>query len=94
MPQVLCGSERPIRLPYGFYEELQGEENLLEKQFARPLLIVHGDRDDIVPPSVIEGFAAGHGDVYLHIIDGADHRFKNPGELDRVVEVTRRFLKI
>lgn len=89
-----CGFERPIQLPYGFYEELSREEDLFQKELAVPILLIHGDCDDVVPSVDVEAFAVAHGSVSLQILQGADHRFKKPGEIETIVKLTKAFLGI
>ncbi len=91
---VICGFERKIDLPYSFYTEMLGLQSLLSRDFNEPMLIIHGDRDDIVPPPVIYEFAEKNPSVTLKIIEGADHRFKRSGELDTVIRYTKEYLKI
>lgn len=88
---VTCGFERPIRLPYAFYEELLAQKI---PDISRPMLIIHGDRDEIVPLEDVEAFVAAQNCAALHIIPGADHRFKHKGELDAVVAITNAFLNL
>lgn len=87
-----CGFERKIRLPYSFYEELQLQEDLMNKDYQRPIYIIHGERDDVVPPEVVLAFANKHKNTELFWVKGADHRFKNPGEVETIVETTKRIL--
>ncbi len=91
---IACGFERPINLPYSFYEDLMSQEVIGSKQIPLPILIIHGDCDDIVPLSDIEAFSASQSDVSLKIISGADHRFKNEGEMEAIVNLTKTFLSI
>lgn len=90
---IKCGFERPIHLPYSFVEELQQQEDLNEKALQQPALIIHGDRDDIVPIGDIRKFAALHHTISLQIISGADHRFKKTGEMEKILSFTKEFLK-
>ena len=89
---ILCGFERPIRLPYAFYQELLLQEDLLQKPIQQKLLLIHGDCDDVVPLTDILQFQAAHPDLHLHIIEGADHRFKKPGQLQKIVSIATDFL--
>lgn len=91
---VECGFERPIKLPYSFYEELLQQENLFNKQFILPILIIHGNRDDIVLLDDVAAFVKLQKNTRLEIIQGADHRFKNTGELEKIVDLTTRFIGI
>jgi dienelactone hydrolase len=81
-------------LPYSFYEDLLSQVVIGSKQISLPILIIHGDHDDIVPLSDIEAFSSSQSNVSLKIISGADHRFKNEGEIQTIVDITKTFLNI
>ncbi len=51
---------------------------------ARPLSIVQGDGDEIVPPDAVRAWAARHPQARLHMIAGAGHFF--PGHLEAMQE--------
>ena len=53
--------------------------------------IIQGDLDDLVSPKDTEEYALKNS-IELHIIYGVDHRYKNPGELDKIVEEACEFL--
>ena len=91
---VICGFERKIDLPYRFYTEMKEAPTLLREFPKKEMLIIHGDLDDIVPPSVIYEFAEKNPSVTLKIIEGADHRFKRSGELETVIRYTKEYLNI
>lgn len=91
---VTCGFERPIQLPYAFYEDLLSQPKLLEERVLSPMLLIHGDQDDVVPLADVQAFGALQNNLDFQIIPGADHRFKNPGELEKIVSLTQRFLGI
>lgn len=91
--EILCGFDRKILLPYRFYEELQAC-SILDRSFPEPMLVIHGDADDVVPPEDIRRFCETRPGMLLQVVPGADHRFKNPGELERVVALAERFWKI
>jgi len=88
---IECGFERLLKLPYSFYEDLLLHECAMDNQLASKTLIIHGDRDNIVPLSDVEAFVASQSNVSLEIMRGADHRFKNVGEMEKAVELTIRF---
>ena len=87
---IECGYERKIKLPYCFYEDLQ-HHRVMDRDYYRQMLIIHGDKDDVVPPKDILRFCGDHPTMRLVSIDGADHRFKNKGELERVVNAAMHF---
>lgn len=48
------------------------------RRFApRPMLVLHGEDDDSVPPIVARQPAAAHGAAELRIIPGAGHRLRH-----------------
>ena len=57
-----------------------------------PVLIIHGDADDTVPLSDVQAFVKTQKRVTLEILHGANHRFKNPGEMEQIVELTKKHL--
>ena len=89
---VNCGFERKLCLPYSFSEDLDSREDLSNKALLQPALIIHGSLVDIVPKSDVISYCNSHPDVSLEIIEGADHRFKNKGEIQRVIDLTVDFL--
>lgn len=91
---VVCGFERKIPLPYSFYEDLLQQENILKKEIHQRSLILHGDRDNIVPLSDILGFCKMQKNTKLEIIHSADHRFKNTGEIEKIIRYTKNFIYI
>lgn len=91
---IECGFERPIKLPYSFFEELAAQKNISNTVITSPILIIHGDCDDVVPLSDVKAFAACQSNVVLQIIPGADHRFKNKGEIETVIDLTKSFLQL
>ena len=87
---IECGYERKIKLPYSFYEDLQ-HHRVMDGDYHQQMLIIHGDKDDVVPRKDILRFCGDHPAMRLVSIDGADHRFKNEGELERVVKTALHF---
>lgn len=59
-----------------------------------PLLVIHGEDDDIVPVSDAHDIAATARNASLEIVSGAGHRFDQPGQFRPVVrDVTRFFVE-
>lgn len=54
-----------------------------------PVLILHGDRDDVVPVDHAGDIAAGSGDAELHIIKGGVHQLRRD---ERAVGTLMRWL--
>lgn len=90
---VTCGFDRKMELPFSFCLDLEGCPEAKDAPLKRSFLVIHGDCDDIVPPDDVLDFCRCQPNAVLEIIKGADHRFKNPGEIDTVIEKTMEFLK-
>ena len=88
---VEMGFERKLDVPYSFYTELC-ENDISQKDMQREMLIIHGDRDDIVLPEYISWFCEANPKARLEIIDGADHRFKGEGEIERVIDSAESYI--
>lgn len=62
-----------------FSGRLLGPENLKEEAVSRPpIMLIHGDQDDVVPPENLPMAAealqqAGWTDVYAHVMKGTGH---------------------
>ena len=90
---ITCGFERKICLPYSFYDELQ-KHKIAYCVCNNPMLIIHGDKDDVVPHQDIVAFCKKHKNAILQTIHGADHRFKKPGEIEQVIESALAYWKL
>lgn len=86
-----CGFDRRIKLPYAFYEELQ-QNSVMNKHFTCEMTVIHGDRDDVVPREDILAFCRHNPGAELITVQGADHRYKNPGELEKIVDAVKKTL--
>lgn len=85
--RVICGFERKMEIPYSFYEELTTHNAMAN--YDMPLMILQGDRDDIVLPHDVEFFRLLNEQSKLVMFPGTDHRFKGEGELDMIVDLAR-----
>lgn len=89
---MTSGYERTMQLTVSFYDSLK-----VHNPFSAPVespervLILQGDRDDVVFPSDTRAFAEKNR-IRVAWFRGADHRYKNPGDLERIVGETRAFL--
>ena len=86
------GFDRPLRLGKSFADDLS--QYVLDQDgfpAGVPGLIIQGDRDDVVDPGDSVRFAEKNA-MKLHVIRGADHRYKNPGNLEEILSVTIPFL--
>lgn len=92
MGAVECGFERRIMLPYSFYEDLI-QYDPYNNTYENPILVIHGGKDDIVPIEDVICFCHNRKNIGLVVIENADHRFKNDGEIERIVYETTRFIE-
>lgn len=89
---AIVGYERKIKVNYSFYESLEKFQliDIYQNIFSKMMIIV-GSEDTTAPIYDTKMFADKF-EVPLKIIKGADHRFKNPGELKQVIKYTVDFL--
>jgi hypothetical protein len=63
------------------------------KRYAGPALIVHGSRDESVPPSDADDYRAVLGErSKLHLVEGADHVFSSFAWKGQAIALSRDFL--
>ena len=68
-----------------FSGRLLNPESLADEVVSRPpVLLIHGDRDDVVPPQSLQQAAealqgAGWKDVYAHVMEGTAHGIAQDG---------------
>ena len=89
---VNVGFDRPLQLGKSFMDDLI-QHRLRQDEYPAevPGLIIQGDMDDVVDPQDSVKFAEKNG-MKLHMVKGADHRYKNPGNLEEILSVTVPFL--
>ncbi len=87
------GFERVIKITDKFINELKENDlvELYKDKKINNMAIIHGDMDDLVPIDDSREFVSKHGGK-LYIVKGADHRYKKPGELEKVMEYTKEIL--
>lgn len=61
-------------------------------RFTKPVLMLHGDRDDIVPIAYADRAAATYRDVEYHVINGSGHGFHGPHR-QQAIQAVVNFLK-
>ena len=89
---VNMGFDRELLLGSTFCEDLC-QHRIEPDMFPTgiPGMIIQGDMDDVVSPLDSVDFAERNS-LRLHMINGADHRYKKPGNLDEIMDITVRFL--
>lgn len=81
---ALVGFDRKIAVDGAFLESLK-QADIMQRDFlpqADSLLILQGDRDEIVSPAAVLDFCERNVIDY-ETIEGADHRFQDPKCMDR-----------
>lgn len=87
------GFERPLWINERFLEELK-ENSLKNCSFDKHIDIIQGDMDDVVSVKDNERYYKEHLKSYnLYYIKNADHRFKNAGDLEKVVKIVKDIFK-
>lgn len=88
---VVCGFQRKMKLGYDFWLDLKNH-NTESVYFENQVLMIYGDKDDVVRVEDMEAFAAQRPNIKVKVVTGADHRFKGKGQLDEVIESAVEFL--
>jgi alpha-beta hydrolase superfamily lysophospholipase len=89
---VIVGYERELKVNYSYFEELCNNQILRDFDAkCDNILIIHGDEDTTAPIKDAYDFKEKFG-VKMNVVEGADHRFKKPGELEKVVNHTLNFI--
>jgi len=81
------GLERSCRLGAQLLEDGARYEDY--PKVTDPTLVIHGARDEVVPPRLSQEFAAGRANVTLHLLD-SDHELLDA--LDAVWDLVRAFV--
>ena len=89
------GKEQNLWIDYNFIEELRNNRLQNANPTNNFLYVLQGKRDDIVNPEENEKFFNEFYENKHEIIyfENADHRFKKPGELERIIDETLTILK-
>lgn len=85
--RVICGFARKLEVPYSFYEDLAA--NNVVANYEVPMMILQGDRDEVVDFKDVEFFRLLNDQAKLVLFPQTGHRFKGEGELDMIVDLTR-----
>ncbi len=79
--------DRRIEVSYSFYEQLRDATAYAD--YEMPLLLIHGEFDEVVELEDVAHFRRINEQARLVIIPGADHQFRGEGQWDMVVDLTR-----
>jgi len=82
-----------ITMKYNFFEDMKNNNGYeAAKRIKIPMLIVHGDRDDVVPIEQSRKTAGIIRNCRLEIIKGAGHGFEKPEQFEKMVELITDFI--
>ena len=85
------GFEKPLLLTKAFYEDVKNHDVFSQTpEYPEKIFIMHGQVDDVVPVEDTKTYSEKNG-IGLYILEGADHRYKNPGDLDMIMEQARKW---
>ena len=87
MDRVTFRSKRPFDVTYKFYEELAN--NIVMNSYPIPMLILHGELDQVISTEDIQNFNRINEMSRLVIFPGVTHRFLEDGAWDMVLDLTR-----
>lgn len=92
---ALVGFDRKVEVTPAFLAALQ-EADIRQNDYfdwADDLLILHGTKDELVPFDAVADFADDNC-IELIPVEGADHRFTDPKQMDAVIAHMLRFLEL
>ena len=85
--------EENLKMNYSFFEDAKKIDSYQDmKKIKIPVLIVHGDKDKDVPIEQSKKAASIIENCRLEIIEGAGHKYSNPGEFDRMLKLMSEFV--
>lgn len=85
--RVDCGYGRRMEIPYSFYEDLRAHNAMAD--YDMPMMVLHGEQDDVVRMEDIEYFRLLNGKSRLVIIPEATHHLDRNMDMDMIVDLTR-----
>ena len=85
--EITLGYQRLIKISKDFLDDLKAND-LTKLEFfdmADDILLIHGLKDEMIPPAYSEDFAEANV-IELIEVENADHRFSNPNCLDFAIQ--------
>ncbi len=84
---------RKWKLKYGFFEDFNNNNGYeAGKSITIPVLIIHGDKDEIVSVEQSVKLSGIIKNSRLEIIKGADHNFSNEADFKKTLELAADFV--
>lgn len=90
---AILGYDREMKVPYEYYQELLNEKLFDIYNANEKMLIIQGTEDDMAPiADTIKFIKEKNTKANLVKIEGADHRMKKPGELEKAINFAREYI--
>ncbi len=88
----IMGFERPMKIYTKYLLELENNKiiDLYNKNYD--MLIIQGDKDNVAPIKDTYEFVNKNKNISLKVLEGADHRMKKDGEIDKVMEWVEEYI--
>ncbi len=80
---AVCGFERNMHVSGALYRDLLEQPFLIPDE---PFMIIHGTKDDVIPFAAVKQLSERCDHICLIAVEGADHRFKRPDDLEIILE--------
>ena len=80
-------TDRKMEIPFSFYEQMKMAT--VYQDFQVPMLLIHGECDEVVRLEDVRHFRRINEHSRLVIIPDADHQFRGEGQWDMVVDLVR-----
>ena len=90
--KIMVGFERKLFIGKDFYDSLcRNDAFTPAPPHPENIMIIQGGSDDVVnPKDTLEYAEKNH--ITINLFEGAGHNYINPGEKERIIEVTENFL--
>lgn len=89
------GFDRTMNVPFDFYKELKQNQILKIYKNSQKILIIQGTEDDVAPiKDTKELIDLDKANFELFEIQGADHRMKKDGELEKAINKAKEYFLI
>ena len=87
---IELGYQRKMDVQKRYLDELK--EHDVCKGYGRPMLVIHGDSDEVVLPADVDEVVDANPLAKLVRIPGAGHGFEGEGQVEAVMEAARAWL--
>lgn len=90
---AILGYDRKMEVPYKYYEELLDNRLFNIYNANEAMIVIQGTEDDMAPiEDTIRFIEEKNTKANLIKIEGADHRMKKDGELDKAIYFAREYI--